>query len=194
MKELLADAVTWIATFGMLLYVVGCTAGSAKSIQAVEPPIVRVKKVRAVKGTLTKVTDGDTLHITINGVKNVIRIAFIDAPESFFLGKMQKYGMESKNNLIKLCGPYMGKQVEVTILGQDVHATRKDGLVKVGGVDVSTYQIRTGFAWVYPQYNRNPELPILEAEARRKKLGLWKERQPVAPWLWRKEQKQKRAA
>lgn len=176
--------------------------GNVVSVQS--RGVVRVKRsrvakqdyrqIKAVKAILIKIVDGDTIHVLINGVKYVIRIAFIDAPESFFYGKTQKGGIESKNNLIKLCARYMNKEIEVTILGKDVHETRVDGLANVGGVDASTYQIETGHAWVYTTYNQNVELPLLEASARMHRIGLWRDSKPVAPWIWRKEQKLKRAA
>jgi len=52
--------------------------------------------------------------------------------------------------------------------------------------------IRQGFAWHYKTYNGDLELDQLELEARAAKRGLWSDSQtPVAPWLWRKQQKAK---
>jgi micrococcal nuclease len=55
--------------------------------------------------------------------------------------------------------------------------------------------IRAGFAWVYAAYCRKPichEWKRLEGEVATEKLGLWKDKNPVAPWEWRKEQRNKR--
>jgi endonuclease YncB( thermonuclease family) len=150
--------------------------------------VVAVKPAsNKVIGKLLGTVDGDTVHIEIDGEKKTIRIAYIDSPESNFYGKKQRQGEESKQNLINLCAPHIGKDVEVQIIGRDVHQNRLDGLVSVGGVDVSTYQVRTGYAWTYPGYNKNPELPKLQAIAKEKRLGLWWDSEPTPPWQWRKE-------
>ena len=56
----------------------------------------------------------------------------------------------------------------------------------VGGMDVSTEQVRRGMAWVYRAYSMDPELLRLEANARESKLGLWADPAPVPPWEWRR--------
>ncbi len=147
------------------------------------------KVYEVVKAKLLTVVDGDTLHVELKGEKKSIRIGYIDAPESNFFHKKQKYGDESKDNLVKLCAKYIGKPVELTILSNDPRYGRINGLVKVGNVDVSTYQVEAGWAWVYPQFNKNPELPLLQELARKHRVGLWKDSKPTEPWLWRKENK-----
>lgn len=147
------------------------------------------KVYETVKVKLLGVVDGDTLHVELKGEKKSIRIGYIDSPESNFFHKKQKYGDEAKENLVKLCAKYIGKPVELTILSNDPRYGRINGLVKVGGMDVSTYQVETGWAWVYPQFNKNPELPLLQESAKRHRIGLWKDSKSVEPWLWRKENK-----
>jgi endonuclease YncB( thermonuclease family) len=46
--------------------------------------------------------------------------------------------------------------------------------------------VKRGMAWVYLQYSRDPMLLAAESEARRARTGLWRDREPVAPWEWRK--------
>nr|WP_272874902.1 thermonuclease family protein [Roseomonas marmotae] len=48
--------------------------------------------------------------------------------------------------------------------------------------------VRRGAAWVYRQYNRDPALPPLEAEARQAQRGLWAlpANEQVPPWVWRR--------
>ena len=41
-------------------------------------------------------------------------------------------------------------------------------------------------AWHYKQYSKDQELASAEVEARKKRLGLWAEKSPIAPWEWRK--------
>ena len=51
--------------------------------------------------------------------------------------------------------------------------------------DVSEAMVKAGAAWEYPQYNRDPEIPVLEAQARAGRFGLWAAPAPIAPWDWR---------
>jgi micrococcal nuclease len=45
--------------------------------------------------------------------------------------------------------------------------------------------IKAGLAWHYKKYSADSTYSILEIKARLAKKGLWAEREPVAPWLWR---------
>ena len=52
--------------------------------------------------------------------------------------------------------------------------------------------VRTGFAWVYERYCRKTicgEWKKLEEEARAAGLGLWKDKDPVPPWEFRRKKK-----
>jgi endonuclease YncB( thermonuclease family) len=41
-------------------------------------------------------------------------------------------------------------------------------------------------AWHYNKYNNDSKLAKLETESRGKKIGLWSQDNPIAPWDWRK--------
>lgn len=63
--------------------------------------------------------------------------------------------------------------------------------VIVDGADVGLEQIRRGLAWHFAKYahEQRPEdrraYADAEREARADRGGLWRDRQPVAPWEWR---------
>ena len=82
-----------------------------------------------------------------------VRLAEIDRPKT-----VQPYGLRAQQELSDLA---FGKQVKVAVQGSD----RAMGRVRAGGWDVSAEMVRRG-AWIYQQYNRDPALPCLEAEAR----------------------------
>jgi micrococcal nuclease len=42
-------------------------------------------------------------------------------------------------------------------------------------------------AWHFKKYNRDQELAQLEIHARERKVGIWSQVDPVAPWEWRKK-------
>lgn len=48
--------------------------------------------------------------------------------------------------------------------------------------------VKNGYAWWFEKYSSNQKIKELEAEARRKKVGLWAENNPTSPWQWRVEQ------
>jgi endonuclease YncB( thermonuclease family) len=45
--------------------------------------------------------------------------------------------------------------------------------------------VREGWAWMYRQYSKSPELDQAEQQARESKAGLWADKSPVPPWAYR---------
>lgn len=131
-----------------------------------------------VKGQVVYVSDGDTFHLlSENGEKIKIRVAEIDCPE-----RAQAYGLEAKEFVMN---EVKGQTVELVIIGTD-RFERPLGRVLYGGKDLSEELVKHGFAWHYKQYSSDKQLAKLEQEARAKKVGLWKDPSPVAPWEFRK--------
>ena len=46
--------------------------------------------------------------------------------------------------------------------------------------------VKAGLAWHYKKYSADSTYSLLENRALMAKKGLWAEKEPVAPWLWRK--------
>lgn len=46
--------------------------------------------------------------------------------------------------------------------------------------------VRKGLAWQYKKYSKSNQYQLLENKAKLEKLGLWQDKNPVAPWEWRK--------
>ena len=122
------------------------------------------------------ISDGDTLTLLVERKPIKIRLANIDAPE-----KQQAFGQRAKESLSALC---WGKDAQYVPQNQDRYG-RTVAVVTCGGVEVNRAQVQRGLAWVYTQYNKDPDLPGLEREARTKQAGLWSERRPIAPWEFR---------
>jgi endonuclease YncB( thermonuclease family) len=52
--------------------------------------------------------------------------------------------------------------------------------------------VKAGFAWWYSQYApHDTSLEKLETIARSAKIGLWVDKNPEAPWEWRKKERTK---
>jgi micrococcal nuclease len=142
---------------------------------------------RTVEGTVTRVTDGDTLIlVTSEGTKLKARLYGIDAPEIRHQEVPgQPYGREARDALAELA---LGRKVTLEILDIDTHR-RMVGIVRVSGVDINREMVRSGFAWAYRRYLSTPYASsyiAAEKEARGKRLGLWKQSHPDPPWEFKR--------
>lgn len=133
-------------------------------------------------GRVVKVQDGDTFTLlTIANDQVKIRLYGIDAPE-----KGQDFSRKSKEYLSDLVA---GKKVTVEHKGTDQYK-RVLGIAYVNKLNVNEEMLRQGFAWRY-KYNKDPHYLELQEKARKKKLNIWSQKNPVDPWQWRKEQKER---
>ena len=124
------------------------------------------------------ISDGDTIKVRCpDQPQMVIRLAEIDAPE-----KAQAFGQRSKELLSTLC---FKKQAEIRPSTRDRYG-RTVARVLCAGTDANAAMVRSGMAWAYTRYLTDPQIKAMEVVARRERLGLWAEADPVPPWEWRK--------
>ncbi|WML90633.1 thermonuclease family protein [Thiothrix lacustris] len=136
------------------------------------------------QGRVVGVSDGDTLTVLASNKQSYkIRLQGIDAPE-----KAQPFGQKCKEAL-------MTQAINLTAT---VEAHKLDrygrvlGKVTVEGQDVALTQIQSGCGWHYTAYmkeqSKDDQIAYAAAEkqARKAKRGLWKDKQPQAPWDFRK--------
>ena len=124
------------------------------------------------------IKDGDTLEIlTVDKKTLTIRLNGSDAPE-----KNQAYGQKSKENLSKLI---FGKQLKIYSFGNNRYG-RLLADIYLDSINVNYYQVENGFAWHFKKYSKDEYLAQLENRARAQKFGLWQEKNPMAPWDFRK--------
>ena len=124
------------------------------------------------------VLDGDTVLVRRNGRPAKIRLAEIDAPE-----KEQAFGLASRKSL---SGMLLRKQVWLNTLATDKYG-RSVAQIKVDGLSANEEMVRRGMAWEYSNYHSDRHYIALQQQARRARLGLWSERNPIPPWVWRKQ-------
>jgi len=136
-----------------------------------------------ITGLVVGVADGDTITVLdADKLQHKIRLAGIDAPE-----KKQAFGNRSKESLSALA---FDKTVNVETSKRDRHG-RQIGKVLVNGQDVNLMQVERGMAWFYRQYQReqspNDRRLYAKAEdaARADKRGLWRDADPLPPWVFR---------
>ncbi len=125
-----------------------------------------------------RVVDGDTIRAEAEGKEIKIRLVEIDAPEM-----SQPFGAQSKNFLNKLL---YKKNVTLISQGEDRYG-RILGKIYADGKSANMLMIKSGFAWVYDRYVEDSSLYEHQDQARAKNLGLWQAKDPVAPWVWRKQ-------
>lgn len=142
------------------------------------------KVVEEIRCTVIGVTDGDTITVLVNKETVKVRLEGIDAPESG-----QSYGIKSKQ---ALSDTVFGKTVTVKKTGTDRYG-RTIGIVVVGNIDANAKLVEDGWAWHFKKYNDEQRLAKLEEAARKAKLGLWADEQPLAPWDYRARQRTPRA-
>lgn len=145
------------------------------------------------------VSDGDTITArcgepgAFEQVK--VRLNGIDAPE-----KKQPFGERAKQAMSSLV--YM-KDVELDCFKTDRYgrsvckvmvapASAPDGPLTL---DAGLVMVTLGMAWWYRAYSREQtpqergQYEFAENEAKAKRVGLWRDAGPVAPWDWRKERR-----
>lgn len=150
-------------------------AGLALAWLLMATPIAAAESFR---GRVVGVADGDTLTVlTPQLEQRRVRLAQIDAPES-----RQAFGTRSKQSLSIVC---FGREALVRIEDIDRYG-RVVGRVTCGGVDANAHQVRSGMAWVYRRYAHDAALFRLEDMARKQRVGLWVDPEPVPPWEFRR--------
>ena len=137
--------------------------------------------IRTVTGTVIKVSDGDTIHLTTpEQTKLKVRLYGIDAPETDKINDKtgqvnipgQPYGDESWKALEN---KVMGKQVKLDILDIDKYR-RMVGMVWLNDRNINLEMIREGYAEAFIEYLKEPyivEFLQAEREARSAKKGIW---------------------
>ena len=125
-----------------------------------------------------RVVDGDTIRAEAKGKEIKIRLVEIDAPEM-----NQPFGKQSKNFLNRLL---YEKDVTLISKGEDRYG-RTLGEIYANGESANALMIKSGFAWVYDRYVKDSSLYQYQDQAKAENLGLWRAKDPIAPWMWRKQ-------
>lgn len=134
---------------------------------------------QSFQGKITAIKDGDTFKIFSNGYERTVRLAHIDCPE-----KKQAFGTRAKWFASQLC---YGKTVTVNAQKKPDRYQRIIGeIILSDGTNVNKELVKNGLAWHFKKYSKSKEYAYLEREAREKRVGLWSEEAPVAPWDFRK--------
>ena len=140
-------------------------------------PRTKVVAFKKIVGTVTRVSDGDTIWVTDAAGKHKVGLVNIDAPES-----NQPFGKESMQFLKDLV---YEKEVEVHWAEKDRNG-RLLGIVYLkhekGVVDVNLTMVKNGFARHRSSLNNHtPAYAEAEKDARKFRRGIWATEGTVNP-------------
>ena len=146
----------------------------AKSISSAD-----VSELKDFFAVLHYVADGDSFVVRNTRSKLSIRLWGIDAPEY-----NQPHSQASKEDLQRLLS-----NKNLRIIPKDIDKYgRIVAVVKVGNISVNSTLVANGSAWVHDYYCKEPvclRWYELEKRARNNKSGLWRENNPIEPWVWK---------
>ena len=132
------------------------------------------EKVIAIK-------DGDTV-VVLDSLNNQItlRLAEVDTPE-----KSQPFGTKAKQ--------FTSDQIYLKTIKYVVTDTDRYGrsiamiYYDEDNKYLSAEIIKAGMGWHYKRYSKSKELALFEDNAKKNKIGLWIDNNPIEPSEWRKQ-------
>lgn len=124
-------------------------------------------------GKVIAVKDSDNISVVNGSSVATVRLNCAEIPASG-----QAFANEALQFLQNLI---LNKTVDVHVVWQD-HDNRQVSQMSVDGQDVGCALAAAGFAWYDSKYQQDGQIAIAQAEAQGKKIGIWSQPNPVAPW------------
>tara|TARA_R110002033_G_scaffold167528_1_gene206732 strand:- start:11180 stop:11677 length:498 start_codon:yes stop_codon:yes gene_type:complete len=135
-------------------------------------------KKETIIGKVVAITDGDTFKLlTKDSTLIKIRLANIDCPE-----RKQPFSAKAKQFV---SDAIFNKTVSVHVLKKDRYRRSISNVIYDDSLNLSYELVKHGLAWHYKKYSKDSILQSLEDDARKSKLGLWQDKDAIAPWEWR---------
>ena len=128
------------------------------------------------------ISDSDTFTCLTANLKTIkVRLAEIDAPE-----KAQPFGKKSRQMLGSLIHK---RHVTLDIQGGERYQRTLATVYDKQGQNINLIMVQQGMAWAYQQYLHDVAYLQAEQTAREHRRGLWRDRSPVEPHLWRQQRR-----
>lgn len=142
---------------------------------------------RIIEGIVKAVYDGDTLLlVTREDSRLKVRLYGVDAPETKKPDiPGQPFGDIARRTLMY---KVIGRRVQAELIDIDQYK-RAVAVIRYVGRDINREMISEGLAWAYQKYLDGAyasEYIGVENQARRKRVGLWRDSNPQPPWDFRK--------
>lgn len=138
-----------------------------------------------ITGKVIRVTDGDSITISDSQGKSIrVRLFGIDCPE---VG--QPFSKNATEHTKQLCE---GKDVRVDVKHIDRYKRTVGVVYTPENIDLNLSLLTNGLAWHYRYFDQSVLYEQAENTAKLKKKGIWSSNNPVAPWDYRKNKKNKK--
>lgn len=137
--------------------------------------------INVFRAVVIKVADGDSFTVQRRGEKVRVRLFGIDCPEI-----NQSYGQEAReftNDLV------YREIITIKVITTDRYNRIVGKVTLPNGKSLNRELLRVGLAWHYKKYSHDKRLSKLEKRARKLKRGLWKDNNPIPPWVFRQMKK-----
>lgn len=160
-------------------------------LSSAQQSAVKGVRIMRVRGNVLAVEDSDRIKVAADdGKVYSVTLLGIDAPDG-----NQKYFKKARKRLSELVD---GK--DVTVMLRTDERNESFAAIYVGGDDIGLRLVREGLAWFSPPRSAmqtdadQAEYKEAESLARSAKLGLWSDKDAVAPWTFRGEKIEEPAA
>lgn len=139
---------------------------------------VSVSQNEKQSGTVTKVVDGDTLKVDINGGEETVRLIGIDTPELARSGKAAEcFAKQAQARLKSLAeGKSVNLEADSSQADQDRYGRLLRYVLTTEGENLNLTMIKDGYAFEYTYdkpYQYQSEFKAAQTDARTRSLGLW---------------------
>lgn len=136
-------------------------------------------------GKVVGIMDGDTFKLLIADSTLIrVRLANIDCPE-----KKQPFSAKATEFTSKAI---FGKTVTINVQSKDRYRRYISNVIYSDSLSLCHELVKHGLAWQYVRYSKDKTLQQMEDRARKSKIGLWQDPNPIAPWEWRESKKKKK--
>ncbi len=164
----------------------GCNSGESarKGVPVVRTPMLVPAPFCSVpyqfSGKLGAIWSGDTVELLESSGIHCVRLIGVDCPQS-----PQPKFEESRRLVWQFA---QGKTLSVHVIRRD-EAGVEFGRIIVSDQDLGLELVRAGLAWFdESEFEGGEGYSRAQAEAREKKLAIWSEQSPVAPWDFYEQQ------
>lgn len=135
-------------------------------------------KISTASAMVTKVIDGDTIQVLLNGKTETIRLIGIDTPETVDPRKpVQCFEKEASEEAEKILeGQRITLESDPTQDTRDKYGRLLNYIFLADGTNFNLFMIRQGFAYEYTYkvpYKYQQEFKLVQKEAKNENLGLW---------------------
>lgn len=142
----------------------------------------------ALHGRVVRVADGDTFTLLDGKRQQRVRMASIDSPE---MTKSREQPGQPHANAARtaLSNLIAGKTLTLQCYEKDRYGRHICDVPLGGGDTANRRMVAQGMAWANREkrgaFLRDKAIDGLERTARAEGRGLWRDPEPIAPWVWR---------